>query len=89
MSEIIKRDLPIVDGQAIAEAQVFRRQKLQKPVKYTIAEPKPAAAAIAELFGAKLDPVIGEYTLRDKLLKIECTRLRWMKPDGNGGLVPR
>ena len=46
--------------------------------------PTPAAAAVASIFGREL----GKVTVRIPN-KVRHTRLRWMKPDGKGGLVPR
>ena len=62
-------------------AVVDRQNYVDEPV---YAKPKPVPAldrAIATVFGRTQPGVI--------LLGYERVRLRWMKPDGKGGLVPR
>ena len=46
--------------------------------------PTPVAAAIAGAFGGELRKVVVRVPN-----KVRRTRLRWMKPDGRGGLVPK
>lgn len=47
-------------------------------------EPTPIAASIG---GVR--PLIAERNYIDRHVQTEIRRYRWMKPDGNGGLVPR
>lgn len=89
MSSIIRQTGPIEDGQHVLETAVIRRVKLSKPDIVTVASPKQIASAVAGLFGSSLQIATREEYYHNKLLRIEATPLRWMKPGPNGTIVPR
>ncbi len=68
------------DGQEYVDQLVYLRNK---PVLRGI-PPKTAAAVVSAAFGRALPQVV--VTIPNLIRR---TRLRWMKPDGKGGLVPK
>jgi hypothetical protein len=56
---------------------------VDEPVYVEISKAKPLASEIAAMFGRAVSAQIKE------LSHYHHVRLRWMKPDGRGGLIPR
>lgn len=66
------------DGQRYVDDPVFKTISKPKPELET-----PLALAVASMFNNKPPQEIRDF------VGYERTRLRWMKPDWRGGLVPR
>jgi hypothetical protein len=63
---------------------VFEGQAyVDEPRYQEVSSPKPLAVAIAKALHSRVPQKIEE------LSHYERTRLRWMEPDGSGGLIPR
>jgi hypothetical protein len=89
LRETIRKEAELRDGQREREVAILRRVKLQKPIALEVSAPRACASAIAAVFGSSIAPAVRLETHREKLLRIEVERYRWMRPGPDGKLIPR
>lgn len=72
-----------VKGPIRAAIASERQPYLDEPVYVEVSKAKPLAREVAAIFGRKVLAQIEELSHYNRV------QLRWMTPDGRGGLVPR
>lgn len=88
LRQILTAPEPIEEiGQKERVIRVIRRIT-HRPVQ-AVQNPKGMAASVAWAFGEKIDPITTLTSHRDKQIGAQVERLRWMEPDGMGGLRPK
>lgn len=81
MSKALLRPFVTTDGQAYVDEPVY---VAPKPEAVSV-----IALSVAEAFNPRPGALSHKQTLQPILVHHERVRLRWMKPNGKGGLVPR
>jgi hypothetical protein len=71
------------DRELVTEVLFVGQPYKDEPVYAEVSRAKPLALSIAHACGRRISPRIEELTHYNRV------QLRWMKPDGRGGLVPR
>ena len=85
----IRRDCePLKEGQVLREVTIVRRTPI-KATKVLVAKPRASAAAIGAAFGEGPAPIIEQVHYKEKVVGREIEVFRWVKPDAEGGFVPR
>jgi len=87
--KLIQQHEPLKDGQEVLDITLVQRIRLQKPKVVETINPSPMADALATMLGDTIQPVLVTVKFREKVVRKEKRYFRWMKPDGNGGLIPR
>jgi hypothetical protein len=67
----------------VREGQRYYHEPIYQTMKPVAELVTPLANSIAAMFGRRTPALIHE------VIGHECIRLRWMKPDGKGGLAPK
>jgi hypothetical protein len=88
MKKIFDRSESLKDGQCHLKVETIRSVKTKK---YTalVSATKPTSEAVSTAFWNKIVPIIETRDYKEKVIGIHTENFRWMKPDGNGGLIPR